>query len=327
MWLKRWERWVDQRLPRSDSRRFVQNNIFILPTGMGWLFTALLLVMLLTAINYQNSLIFLLTFFLGVVFVVAMHQTHNNLSGLELTLVQAGEGHVGEPIPFLIRGSGGKDSSLALSLSIEGEIEAGSLDMQHVYGESILDMRVHSIPRKRGYLKLGRIKIESRFPFGLLRAWSWLRPESAGIVYPAPVMPTIQSALGENQDDVGRVINAQGQDHAELRPWRQGDLSQRVLWKRYARTGEMAVADWHGEQGVPCWLDFAAFPGVDVELRLSYLAALVLERSQKGDTFGLRLPGCEIEPGSGPAHVQACLRCLGVYGKDEGKSSLKAAND
>lgn len=322
-WSKRWNRWVNRRLPRSDSRRFMQNNIFILPTGMGWLFAALLVVMLLTAINYQNSLIFLLTFFLGVVFVAAMHQTHSNLAGLELTLVHAGEGYVGDSIPFLVRGSVGKENSLALSLSLEGRTTGGRLDMQHVLSESTVDMRLLVPASQRGFLKLDRVKIETRFPFGLLRAWSWLRPKSAGIVYPKPLTPPVMPDVDGDGEDSGPVIQVQGQDHAELRPWRQGDLSQRVLWKRYARTGEMAVADWHGEQGRPYWLDFSGFPGVDVELRLSYLAALVLERTQAGDAFGLRLPGVEIEPDVGPAHTKLCLRNLGTYGMGLGTTELE----
>ena len=60
-----WQRWVNRRLPRSDCQQFSQKNLFILPTGAGVVFCVLLLIMLITAINYQNSLIYLLTFVLG----------------------------------------------------------------------------------------------------------------------------------------------------------------------------------------------------------------------------------------------------------------------
>ncbi len=70
------------------------------------MFMVLLLVMLLTGINYQNSLIYVLTFMLGAVFVAAMHQTHKNLSGVQLILVKCDEGFVGEPIAFTFVPSG-----------------------------------------------------------------------------------------------------------------------------------------------------------------------------------------------------------------------------
>ncbi|SDW62170.1 DUF58 domain-containing protein [Marinobacter mobilis] len=323
-WRKRWSRWVDRRLPRADKRAFAQSNIFILPTGMGWIFAVLLVVMLLTGINYQNSLIFLLTFFLGVVFVAAMHQTHSNLSGLELTLVHAGEGHAGETIPFLLRGSSGHAANLALSVRVDGASEGSELSMQHVDRNTSSDMRLFVQAAQRGYLRLDRVRVETRFPFGLLLAWSWLRPQTAAIVYPKPLTPPIPVAVGVDGDETGREARVQGQDHAEMRPWRLGDLSQRVQWKRYARSGDMVIADWQGEQGSPHWLDFASFPGVDTEMRLSYLTAMVLERAQSGEVFGLRLPGQDIDPDTGAKHTQRCLRCLALFGIDKEPSKVKA---
>jgi uncharacterized protein (DUF58 family) len=87
------------------------------------------------------------------------------------------------------------------------------------------------------------------------------------------------------------------------------------MWKRFARSGQMVVADWEGEQGSPHWLDFNAFPGADTELRLSYLAWLVADRLQKGAKFGLNLPGEVIEPDTGPIHTDRCLRALAVWGE------------
>src|SRR5690554_7811058 len=95
---RRWRAWANRRTPAQDRRQFDRRSIFILPTTAGVVFGLLLVVMLLTGINYQNSLIYLLTFLLGALFVAAMHQTHNNLNGLELTLIQAGEGFAGDPI-------------------------------------------------------------------------------------------------------------------------------------------------------------------------------------------------------------------------------------
>lgn len=313
-WRQRWSGWVNRRLPRSDQRQFAQSNIFILPTAMGWVFAVLLLVMLLTGINYQNSLIFLLTFFLGVVFVAAMHQTHQNLAGLELTLVHAGEGYAGEAIPFLLRGNAGGDGNLALSVRVEGSSLGNELTMQHVNRDASIDMRLFVTASRRGRLRLDRIRVATRFPFGLLQAWSWLRPETTGVAYPKPLTPPLPVAVAAEGEESGIEAPLQGQDHAEIRPWRAGDLSQRVQWKRYARSGDMVIADWQGEQGSPHWLDFSAFPGVDTELRLSYLTALVLERDQSGQAFGLRLPGQDIEPDAGPKHTRRCLRALALFG-------------
>lgn len=309
----RWQRWVNRRIPRTDKQVFSQRNIFILPTGAGVVFGVLLLVMLITGINYQNSLIYLLTFLLGAIMVAAMHQTHRNLAGLELTLVKTGEGFAGDPLPFRFRAVSGKHDAVAISLCFDGQ----TLDQQHVPARQAADMSIALACQQRGYFRPDRIRVETRFPFGLLKAWSWVRPVSCAIVYPRPVPAPEAPSTVTDGDDQSSARSVEGNDHADMRPWREGDLSQRVLWKRYARTGQMVIADWEGEQGSPHWLDFHAFPGVDMELRLSYLTAQVLERGRSGAPFGLNLPGQVIEPDSGQAHVSRCLKSLAVFGVEK----------
>ncbi|MFN2361797.1 MAG: DUF58 domain-containing protein [Marinobacter sp.] len=310
---KHWQRWVNHRIPRSDQRTFGQRNIFILPTGAGVVFAGLLLIMLITGINYQNSLIYLLTFLLAAVAVAAMHQTHRNLSGLELTLIQAGEGFAGDLIPFRLRAVSRRHDTLALSLACDDVV----LSQQHIPAGQQADLSLSVPSCQRGYLQPDRILVETRFPFGLFRAWSWLRPVTSSIVYPSPLpAPEVMSTVQDGEES-SKSRSIDGNDHAEIRPWREGDMSQRVQWKRYARTGEMVIADWEGEQGSPHWLDYDAFGGVDRELRLGYLAHQILDRSRSHSRFGLNLPGQVIEPDTGAAHTSRCLKALAVFGLEQ----------
>lgn len=306
----RWQRWVNRRVPRSDTQSFTQKNIFILPSGAGVVFGILLLVMLITGINYQNSLIYLTTFLLGALFVGAMHQTHRNLAGLELTLIHAGEGVAGDDIVFRFRATAASDAA-AIRLSTQSRRHAPV----HIPAGQSVDITLSIPSGQRGYLQLDRVRVETRFPFGLLKAWSWIRPATAGLVYPKPLAAPDVAGQAEEGEDSASQQPVAGQDHADLRPWREGDLSQRVMWKRYARTGQLVVADWHGYQSDPQWLDYDAFPGVEGELRLSYLAWLVFDRDRAGSPFGLRLPGQQIEPDAGGSHVKRCLRALAMWGK------------
>lgn len=310
---KRWQRWVNNRIPRRDRQVFGQRNIFILPTGAGVVFGLLLLIMLVTGINYQNSLIYLLTFILGAVFVAAMHQTHRNLAGLELTVLSGGEGFPGDSLPFRIRATVQGHDALAISLASE----SSRLDQQHILESEPADLSLALVPSHRGYFRPDRIRVETRFPFGLLKAWSWLRPVSAGIVYPKPLPAPEAGSTVQEGDQSSQARSVDGNDHVDIRPWREGDMSQRVLWKRFARSGEMVIADWEGEQGSPHWLDYEAFRGVDKELRLSYLAYQVLERMKSNRPFGLNLPGHVIEPDVGRAHGSRCLKALAVFGLEK----------
>ncbi|WP_100640544.1 DUF58 domain-containing protein [Marinobacter salexigens] len=318
----RWQRWINRRIPRSDVHLLTQKNLFILPTAAGSVFGMLLLIMLLTGINYQNSLIYLITFLLGAVFVGAMHQTHRNLSGLQLTLVQAGEGFAGDDIQFRLRAAAGKDDAIAITLSEDDTW----VRLGHVPAGQSVDVALPVASVFRGYLRPDSIRIETRFPFGLLKAWSWMRPVSAAVVFPRPIAaPDVVSTVDDG-DQTASSRSPEGNDHAELRPWREGDMSQRVMWKRFARSGQMVVADWEADKGSPHWLDFNAFSGTDHELRLSYLSWLVIERSKAGTRFGLNLPGQVIEPDAGSTHANRCLRALAVWGEEKPRDATATAH-
>lgn len=271
-------------------------------------FGCLLIIMLLTGINYQNSLIYLLTFVLGALFVAAMHQTHGNLAGFRLALVSVGEGYPGTDIAFRFRATA-SDQAYAIYIRPKGR-EAVQI---HVAPAEIVEFEVPAGAERRGPVMIDQLRIETRFPFGLLKAWSWIRPQSSGWCYPHPVTPPYD-VPGDSEGDNVCPVRSSEFAHAEIRPWRQGDLSQRVLWKRFARTGEMVIADWEGENGDPVWIDYDQYPGADRELRLSYLAALVEARSRANLVYGLHLPDRVIEPDQGPGHRQRCLQALAGFG-------------
>lgn len=311
-----WRRFVNRRLPRSDCQTFSQKNLFILPTGAGVVFAVLLLIMLITGINYQNSLIYMLTFVLGGVFVGAMHQTHRNLAGVTLALSRAGEAVAGDTVPFNLRLTAGKDDAIAVQVSSGDSLPVW---VSVPAGQSRYVSVGVGAP-SRGYVRPDRIRIETRYPFGLLTAWSWLRPVSAGLAFAQPITAPEPRATAETGESEAVASVQAGSDSVDLRPWREGDSSQRVLWKRFARSGQLVVADWQGQAGNPQWLDFQSFTGVSSEMRLRYLAFLVGDRQRLGARYGLSLPGQVIEPDSGVAHALRCQRALAVWGlKKPGK--------
>ncbi|MBP8225485.1 MAG: DUF58 domain-containing protein, partial [Acidovorax sp.] len=58
----RFQRWWQARLPLSDTLALTQRNVYILPTGAGWMLALTLVVLLIASINFQLNLGYLLTF-------------------------------------------------------------------------------------------------------------------------------------------------------------------------------------------------------------------------------------------------------------------------
>ena len=83
----RLRRWWLSRHPATDTWTLNQSNIYILPTRGGWVFGLTLLVMLVSSINYQLNLGYLLTFLLAGSAAVGMHVCHGTLRGLRMHLL------------------------------------------------------------------------------------------------------------------------------------------------------------------------------------------------------------------------------------------------
>jgi hypothetical protein len=100
---ERFSRWLERRIPRAHHITLNQDSIFIFPTVTGFVFGGLVVLLIVGAINYQNSLVYGVAFLLGSLFLVTILYTFRNLSGLTIEFVGAGSGFVGESVEFEVR--------------------------------------------------------------------------------------------------------------------------------------------------------------------------------------------------------------------------------
>ncbi|WP_322977914.1 DUF58 domain-containing protein [Pseudomonas sp. C11] len=307
-----WRRWLARRIPAAASVRLDQRRIFILPSGVGAAFGLVLLLMLVAAINYQNSLAYGLTFLLAAIFVVAILHTYRNLAGLVL---KAGGGTAvfsGEQAIFRVRleSLGREHQAVALGWP------PTPLRQVDVAAKGLTEVELSLASERRGWLQPPRLRVESRFPLGLLVAWSWVDLDQAVLVYPQPLAGELPLAAGAGEDEEDGV-QARGQgadDFQGLRGYQPGDSKRRLAWKAYSRGHGLQVKDFAMLAGRDLWLDFDSLAG-DVETRLSRLCHWVLQLAERQQPFGLRLPGLTLEPDQGDGHREACLRALALFGE------------
>ncbi|MFY1053850.1 DUF58 domain-containing protein [Ectopseudomonas khazarica] len=307
-----WARWLARRIPPAASVRLNQRRIFIVPSRVGAAFTVALVLMLLVAINYQNSLAYGLTFLLMAVFVVAILHTYRNLAGLVLKAGGGGAVFVGEQAVFRVRleSRGREHQAVALGWP------PAELVLRDVPREGQCEVEVSLPARRRGWLRPGRLRVESRFPLGLLVAWSWVDLDQAVLVYPRPLegdLP-VSAGLGEDDDEGMRARGQGADDFQGLRDYQPGDSKRRLDWKAYSRGQGLLVKDFAMLSGRDLWLDYESLAG-DSEMRLSLLCHWVLQFSARQQPFGLQLPGTSIAADVGEAHRDACLRALALFGQ------------
>lgn len=307
-----WRRWLNRRIPPASMLALSHRNVFILPSRTGWVFGALLLVMLLTAINYQNSLIYGLTFWLLSMGLSSMWLTFRNLSGLTLSAGQAQPVFCGETLglPVQLR-SEGWCAGLTLGYPGNDKVEVSVPPGQH---QSLI---LPVVTQQRGQLKVRRLRIQSRYPFGLFTAWSWVALDYRVVIYPQPLASAAQLSGDETGTEPQLTQHPEttaGDEPDGLRDYRPGDSLRRIAWKQSARTGDLRSFDTVSESGISCWFDWASLEGMDTETRLSYLTHWVETAAAEDWHYGLRLPGLTLHPGQGEQHRRECLEALALWG-------------
>lgn len=305
-------RWLDQRIPPQRSVTLTQRNVFIFPTRTAIVFFVLLVLLLLGAINYQNALIYGTTFLLGATFLACILHTFRNLAGMTVELVAAHNGFAQDDIGFDIRLSrqAGRDCH---GLQV-GWPQAVKQWVEVAAGDAV-EIKLFSVAERRGWFRPGRLLVETRYPLGLLRAWTWVDLTARALAYPAPIFEPLPVG-GSTVAEEGQVIDPRGaDDFSDLREYQPGDPVRHVLWRRYARNGDLVLKEYTGFVEPRVWFDFDTARG-DVERRLSVLTGWVLQARSQGIEFGLRLPGQELAHGLGEAHTTAALERIALYGLD-----------
>ncbi|MET1077332.1 MAG: DUF58 domain-containing protein [Pseudomonas sp.] len=307
----RWNRWLVRRIPPAARVELTQRRIFIIPSRVGGAFILALLLMLLAAINYQNSLAYGLTFLLASVYVVAILHTYRNLAGLVL---KAGGGNavfVGEQASFrlYLESAGRAHQAIAFGWP-PAPLQAVDLDALQ-----LKECELTLPAPRRGWLRPPRLRVESRFPLGLLVAWSWVDLDQAVLVYPRPRSGDLPMSHGGEEDaDPGEQSRVRGVDDFQgLTAYQPGDSKRRLHWKAYSRGHGLLVKEFVALSGGDLYLDFDVLDG-ETESRLSLLCHWVLQLSARGQPFALRLPGVDPVVASGGDHRQACLRALALFG-------------
>lgn len=323
--MRQWiDRWLFQLRDAEVGEVLLnQRRVFILPTRAGLGFSVLLLVLFIGSVNYSLGMGFALTFLLAACGLITLHMTFRNLAYLSLAAARAPAVHAGEMARFEVRLlNRSRHDRFALAIGFmdaapnEHSVPAQDVD---VPAESEATVTLSTPARHRGWLPAPRVRLDTRFPLGLLRAWSYWQPDAKVLVYPRPEddpppLPRAHEGREESNGPAGE------EDFAGVRAYQAGDPLRRLAWRQIARLGNdvttpLLTKHFEGGLAGTIVLDIAALPVyLDVEARLSRLARWVLEAEARGLPYAMRLGVTQFDAALGPTHRRACMRALALYG-------------
>ncbi len=313
----RWSRalgYAEKRLPALTRLKKIEplpirldrHRIYVLPTRFGLIFSVVLVVMLLGALNYNNNPAILLTCLLAAASYQSVFQSFRTLNGVQLIALCTEPCHAGGSLPLFLH--------FHIDTRVRRSLRARIGDYETVFDlqpDGDGKVRIELPAPRRGWQTIGRIKLYSEYPFGLFHVWSWLNPDFAALIYPrleidAPPLPN-DNALATSQMSRGR-----GDELAMLRDYRPSDPLRGIAWKASARHDTLLVKEFEHHRGREIVLSFASLIGLDRERRISRLARWVCAAESAQLRYTLELPGGKVGPGLGSDHRHACLRELAL---------------
>ena len=309
---------IRPRAAESGVVVLVQRRVYILPTQQGVMFAAVLLMMLLGAINYNLSLGFVLTFLLAALAFNAMLLTSRNLAHLHVSGGRAPAVFAGSPASFTLILTNPGDRlrySIGLSRNRRGSDDAQFID---VPARASAPISITIPAERRGRLRPGRLTLFTRFPLGLYHAWSHVRPDMVCIIYPRPALSGLALPPQEAAVGAGAAHGSGQEDFAGLRTYHVGDPPRHVAWKIAARGQGLYTKQFTGLAASEIWLAWHHLPiRMGTEERLSCITRWVLDADAQRLSYGLRLPNRVIPMASGEAQRSRCLEALALYGLDD----------
>ncbi|WP_220754866.1 DUF58 domain-containing protein [Shewanella sp. KT0246] len=315
---RRWGHWLNKRIPPNKQVTLTHKSIFILPSGFGIAWFALIFVLYLFGTNYQNNLVIGLSLLLASVLHTCIIYSYKNLAGLTLTSQTPPETYANQNIAFPVSLTSKINKNN--SQTSHQQICLNFADQRHIrltdVGESIHATIAFS-PQVRGTFNPGRIQVSSNFPLGLFRTWTYVDLDINHIIYAEPL--NTQVSLTSLDDD-----NSTEFDHGKLQPgvddykglktYVEGESLKQVAWKQWAQGRGMLTKEFAQPEGKPVWLSLDDTRGNSLEQKLSKLAWQVNALSQGQQVFGLALNQHIIEQDSGEAHRKQCQQLIALFG-------------
>jgi uncharacterized protein (DUF58 family) len=289
----------------------------LLPTGRGMFVIVTAIVLLLVGINYQLSLAFVVAFLLAGLMQAALLVSYRNLRGLIVRAGRSPRCTAGESLVFSVGLASAERTRDGITL--RAQVDAGSKMIANsaplsVPQDTTVAVPLAFTPTRRGIMALRRITIESRAPYGLIRAWSYVHFEWLGVSEPLAETPSPPLPLTSGDDDGSAARNLHvAHDPDGLRDYAPGDSLKRVAWKQVAKSGDWYTRTGDSGHRQEIALSWQAVTLTDAEARLSRMAAWLLRAHNENSAFELTLPNGHLSLADGAQQLADALLLLAAY--------------
>ncbi|MGJ8635793.1 MAG: DUF58 domain-containing protein [Phycisphaerales bacterium] len=310
-------------------------------TPAGFLFVFVTLFLALGAINGQNNLLFWLFGFSIAALIVSGIITGSALIKLRITAHPLQQTELGSPLTpkYTLHNTSKLLPNFAIQIieldapgfsksTPEASIPAVAI---HIPPKSHTTTHSQIEPTQRGPLKLTRIRVRSRFPFGLFTKSIDFQVPRQTLILPKPLKldPNQIDQLIASEDSTSRSTPRRGTglDYISLRQYQPGDPLRTIAWKQSAKSNTLLVTEYPEPATEQLTLELATpSPDTNEELfeRAISLTYTILRSAPPLSRTALSIPwaAVAIPSNAGHAHTSRIARALALLQRPESSVTL-----
>lgn len=295
----RLQQWLAKRFVVNHETTLGQNRILIFVFGQGYVFVALILMCFIAGINYANNLILAFCFLIAAILWMSFYVTFKQLHQIQIEMIYPDVGQLGQAIQLQLLLKQPTNALRYLHIECDGTTQAIALQQMQ---QSIT---LNFVAQQRGYFQFPRLKIYSSYPFGLVRAWSYVFLQQGVWVAPQAAEQLLQQLANQQQH------TDEQEEFRELRQFVQGDTVQSVSWKHLARGQGLMVKQFDDMQKQQLvHINYDQMLATSHEQKLSMMMSLLLLCEQNQSAYCVILPHQELPLGQGDAQGLAARLLL-----------------
>ena len=312
---KRFEKIIKHRAEYSQHVTLTHRKIYIIPSKLSLMLLLVIALIVLAGINYQNNVFYILAFWLLSLFIWNFILTFLNLAKLEIKAKKATNVFLGESAQF-------EFELLRSNKSVHGlRIKTNEAYLESIYVDKHKPKAVFISQKtqQRGKMELEKMIFSTVFPFGFSYGFSYVYLDLPVWVYPKAIDANVQGVnhTSGDQQTLEDLLSIGSEDFHQLKQYQPGERLGHIHWANYAKTGELKVKEFVDVNSSSVWIDWADFPMLEKESRLSHLCYLITTAHKNNINFGLRLPNNEIKPvfqnELKQSHLKDCLLQLAKF--------------
>ena len=282
-----------------------KKNIYIFPTFFGFQLGFFLFFCLLASTIYQNNfslLIFIILFFIFFISILLTFQNIQNISfgaKPEMLIEQ-------QYIELIKIHAENHDDMKKINLYFKLNESETNKDLDK--GLNFFELRAQF--NDRGVFKLPALNAFTKFPFGIIKSWTYVNLDTQIFVYPKPKHPP--KPIGYYMLDFNIDKKRDNFDFSHVDEYKQGDSLSKVAWKISSAKNKMFTKKFNSENfDKKVLIDFDQMhPHEEFETRLQYCSFIIIHCYNNSIEFAFKIGNQKTEFDLTKTHLEKILKKL-----------------